>query len=228
MRRSWRAFDPEAQDISAWYAGVENTPADLNRFNAAIVKAIREVDRETPVVMDCDTVYVINYLRPLRDDKVLYSFHMYEPWKYTNWKSNNGKFGYPGVMTTEVGTGAQRTEAKMNLNRAELEKILSSAVQWQRRNKIPSNRMFVGEFGCHRAVGGAAVYLQDLVNIFDGHEWHWAFYAFREDEWDGMDYELGTVPLGEAYWKAKERGENPQPKRVSNPLWKALERGLKQ
>jgi aryl-phospho-beta-D-glucosidase BglC (GH1 family) len=220
-------FDPQTHDMLAWYAKVENTPADLNRFNTEIVKAIREVDEETPIVLSCDTVYVIEYLRPLRDDKIIYSFHMYEPWEYTNKKTNNGRFSYPGKMKVDVGTGTNTKGPAVNLNREELEKILASAVEWQRRNKIPSNRIFVGEFGCHRLVGGAANYLEDLIKIFDTRGWHWAFYAFREDKWDGMDYELGTKPLGESYWKAKERGENPPLKRVNNPLWNMLERELK-
>jgi endoglucanase len=42
-----------AQDLMKWYAKVENTPADLNRFNVEIVKAVREADKETPIVIDC-------------------------------------------------------------------------------------------------------------------------------------------------------------------------------
>jgi hypothetical protein len=130
-------------------------------------------------------------------------------------------------MKVDVGTGTNTKEAEVNLNRAELEKIFASAVEWQQRNKIPSNRIFVGEFGCHRMVGGAANYLQDLIMIFDKLGWHWAFYAFRDDKWDGMDYEMGTKPLGESYWKAKERGENSPLKRINNHLWNVLERELK-
>lgn len=224
--RALGLFDPQAEDMLAWYAKVENSPADLNRFFAEVVRAIREVDQETPIVLGCDTVYVIGYLRPLRDDKILYSFHMYEPYEYTNQKSNNGRFTYPGKLTGD-GAGVNGKDGGTDLNRQELQRILGSAVEWQRRNKIPSDRIFVGEFGCHRMVGGAAHYLQDLIEIFDGRGWHWAFYAFREDKWDGMDYELGTKPLGEAYWKAQERGERPQLKRGSNPLWDVMKKGLK-
>ena len=43
-------------------------------------------------------------------------------------------------------------------------------------------------------VGGAADYLSDLIKIFNQHDWHWAFFTFRQDFWDGMDYEIGTKP----------------------------------
>jgi hypothetical protein len=55
---------------------------------------------------------------------------------------------------------------------------------------------------------------------------HWAFYSFREDAWDRMDYELGPAPLGAAYWKAVERGEHSPRPRSDNPLWRVLREGL--
>jgi hypothetical protein len=42
---------------------------------------------------------------------------------------------------------------------------------------------------------GLAQYFLDLIAIFKKNGWHWAFYAFREDCWDGMDYELGDGQL---------------------------------
>ena len=58
-----------------------------------------------------------------------------------------------------------------------------------------------------RRVGGARDYLADVVERFERHGWHWAFYAYRSDgDWGGLDYELGTAPLGGAYWKAVEAG----------------------
>lgn len=218
------------QDLMLWYAKVENTPADLNRFNATIVAAIREVDKETPIVIDCGwwaVAYAIQYLKPLRDDKVLYSVHMYEPYSYTNRQRNNGRFSYPGRVLVETEAEGKTKQVEVNLNSVELEKMLSPVVEWQKRHSIKSNRIFVGEFGCNRMVSGAANYLSDLINIFNQHNWHWAFFTFRPDSWDGMDYEVGTKPPGWAYWQAIERGETPQLKREDNALWNVLKRELK-
>ncbi|MNC68704.1 hypothetical protein D3C75_1193340 [compost metagenome] len=57
---------------------------------------------------------------------------------------------------------------------------------------------------------------------------HWAFYAFREDGWDGMDYELGDKPLPGSYWQAVEKGEAVQPPRsMQAPLFAPILQRLK-
>jgi len=104
------------------------------------------------------------------------------------------------------------------------EKILQLVVDWQRQHPISADRIFVGEFGCNRTVKGAANYLEDLIAIFNQRQWHWAFYSFREDSWDGMNYELGAKPPGAAYWEAKARGENPTLPRVKNPIWDTIKK----
>ena len=86
------------------------------------------------------------------------------------------------------------------------------------------------EFGVDRRVGGARECLSDAIVRLDRHGWHWAFYAFRDDaDWGGLDYELGTAPLGAAYWKAVEAGGDAEKlkRRGPNPLWDVLERRLK-
>jgi hypothetical protein len=73
-----------------------------------------------------------------------------------------------------------------------LTKYLESIGEFQKRSQIPSNRILVGEFGCYRKQKGLPKYFSDLVSIFNKNGWHWAFYAFREDSWDEIDYELDT------------------------------------
>lgn len=50
-----------------------------------------------------------------------------------------------------------------------------------------------------------ATYLTDVLDALQARGGHWAFYAFREDEWDGMDYELppGLAP-GRFYWLTEQ------------------------
>jgi hypothetical protein len=86
---------------------------------------------------------------------------------------------------------------------------MSSVVAFQKRNHIAHHRILVGEFGGHRMSPGLEKYFEDLINIFNQERWHFAFYAFREDVWDGMDYELGTKKLPWSYWQAIDRGETP-------------------
>lgn len=217
-----------ADDLAAWNARVKGTPADLNRFNRRIAAAIREVDRETPIVLDSGlwaSPDTIAYLTPVEQPGMLYSVHMYSPYEFTSAQKMNAGARYPGKVWTE-GEGDGET-VEVALDRAALERYLAPVVAWQKRYGVPSNRIFLAEFGCRRTVAGAAAYLDDLIHIFDGHGWHWAFYSYREDVWDAMDYEMGTAPAGEAYWAAVERGETPSPKRGDNPIWDALRRGLR-
>ena len=216
------------EDFAVWYAKVENTPADLNLFYRKVVTAIREVDRETPIVLDSGlyaTPWAFKYLKPLRDEKVIYSFHMAEPWGYTTRRINQGRYTYPGVVPVGGEVNGKRRE--INWNAAELERFLAPVVEWQKRHHIPSRRIFVGEFGCSRSVPGAAEYLGDLIKIFNKNRWHWAFYEFRTDgTWTERDYEYGTRPPGAAYWEAVGAGKHPKLERVANPVWDVLKKGL--
>lgn len=215
-------------DFPTWYAKVRNTPADLNLFYGKVVTAIRQVDKETPIILDSGlyaTPWAFKYLKPIRDDKILYSFHMAEPYAYTTRRINNGRFTYPGVVV--IGKGGDRIERYWDAR--ELDTFLQPIADWQKQYKISSSRIFVGEFGCGRTVPGAATYLGDLINIFNKNRWHWAFYQFRNDgSWTERDYEYGTKPPGGPYWEAVGRGEKPQLPRVENPVWDVLKNALKQ
>ena len=129
-------------------------PADMNGLYARLVRAIREVDEETPIVVDC------------------------------------------GVYATP----------------------------WAMAGLLPIDDPRV--FGVDRRSPGAALYLADLVRIFEAEGWHWAFYAFREDTWDAMDYELGDGPLPAGYWAAVEAGRTPALPRHGSPLFDVLKQAL--
>ena len=64
--------------------------------------------------------------------------------------------------------------------------------QWQLQHGVPSNRILVAEFGICRTVCGAKQYLTDLIEIFQEFGWSWLLFSFRDEEWDALDYELGT------------------------------------
>ena len=40
------------EDYEKWYAKVKGTTADLNRFYEKVINSIREVDKETPIILD--------------------------------------------------------------------------------------------------------------------------------------------------------------------------------
>jgi hypothetical protein len=171
----------------------------LFEFNNSIVRSIREVDKCVPIIIDSSSYADPNTfkdLQPINAPYILYSFHMYEPYEYTNHKRNAGKYSYPGDIDGK------------RWDRAALKRYMSSVIVFQTKHNIPPQRILVGEYGCYRKQKGLPLYFIDLASIFEKNHWHYAFYAFRENSWDGMDYELGDKPLPWEYWKAQARGED--------------------
>jgi endoglucanase len=216
-----------------WYASVKNSLADLNLFYKDIVKAIREVDSFTPIIVDTGlyaTPWAISYLDPIQDEKIIYSFHMYEPYAYTTRKVNQGRFTYPGNVPTMIAEAfAEKLDSNAALtlwNSKALEQFLLPVALWQKKYNVPASRMLVGEFGCDRMSKGSAEYLENLIAIFNDRHWHWAFYSFREDCWDCMDYELGPDKLPWKYWEAAEQGLNLDEFRKDNPLFDVIKKDL--
>ena len=180
-----------------WYRNIQGGPGDLNLFYNQLVAAIRLVDRKTPIIIETGlfaTPWAIEYLEPVDDAKVIYSFHMYEPYAFTTRRINKGRFAYPGKMYIEdLGKDFQ-------LDHQGLWDFFNPVYEWTKKHNVPSNRIWVSEFGCDRTIEGAEQYLADVIDVFNKNKWHWSFYAFREDVWPAMDYELGTGKVIHTYW----------------------------
>jgi len=187
--------------LSEWYQGVKNGPGDLNLFYDKIVRSIRSVDSLTPIIVESGlfgTPWAFDYLKPIEDEHIMYSFHMYEPYGFTTKRINQGRYSYPTKMQIE---GLPEV---FNLDKDGLNDFFQPIRDWIGKHDIPSNRIWVGEFGCNRQVDGAQEYIKDLVTIFNQHNWHWSFYAYREDVWEAMDYELGKNKVHYKYWDYQE------------------------
>jgi hypothetical protein len=205
-----------------WYDTVRDTPRDILKFYGKIIEEIRKVDPDKMIMVDAGW-----YGQPgtfcywpaaFEDRKILYSFHMYEPYEFTsnkNFKEKNN-YVYPG----SVPFGGDI----IYWDRNTIETYFKPFLDWVEKMKIPINRIVAGEFGCMRRNAGAERYLQDILDFLHRNEFHWAFYSFREDEWDGYDYELGTEGLGWKYWQAKEKGENPPLPRKENELFRVIKK----
>ncbi|KAF0238608.1 MAG: hypothetical protein FD181_820 [Prolixibacteraceae bacterium] len=186
------------KELKGWYPIIKGTPADLNRFYSGMVKAIRETDKETPIIIEPGlyaTPWAFEYLERINGQNIIYSFHMYEPYHFTTHRINNNRFQYPGKIPVEdLGIDFE-------MNKNSLKEFLNPVVDWAKKNNIPANRIWAGEFGCSRKVAGSEKYLSDLIEIFNENGWHWSFYSYREDVWDSMDYELGVGNLHPKYWE---------------------------
>jgi hypothetical protein len=222
-----REFGWEESDLngfSDWLEQIRGTAADLNRFNRRIVEAIRLVDPETPIILDgwfYSAPVGFRFLEPVKDANTLYALHNPAPWEFAAFRVNKGRFSYPDRMPNPDGPEVRKWSVR------DLERQIEPVEVFAREYGIVRDRIIASEFWCDRRVPGAAEYFSDLIGIYQTRKWHWAFYAFRgDDAWGGLDYELGTGPLGGKYWEATEQGVDPETlkQRHDNPLWSVLRR----
>lgn len=188
----------------AWHRKHKNTPRDLQWVYTQIIKAIRTVDTHTPIMVEsgwyANPISYASWDSALPDDKVIYGFHMYEPYKATSTPNRKRKkqgrpvLRYPGVKTEYMGHHVQ-------WNKAIIAQHIKHAFTWAKHHNIPYNRMVMSEFGCIRDWVDCGAYLNDVLDSVNAYKAHWAWYTFRPDEWDAMDYELPTdFPMGHYYW----------------------------
>ena len=199
---------------------------DLAKFYNTIITAIREVDPHTPIMVDAGWYAAADSFsywdHPLKDDKVLYSFHMYEPYAATSAPHLKRKtpYRYPGLVPFSG-------DKKDMWDSSRVDTYLNMTVEWARSRGIPVNRLVAGEFGCVRKMNDCAAYLNDVITAFDRNALHWAFYSFREDAWDAMNYELGVKDnVGFAYWEAVKNNKPDPSKYKTSPLFSLIQKKL--
>jgi hypothetical protein len=118
------------------------------------------------------------YFNPLPLERVVYSFHFYDPLRFTHQKVFNPKdsaVGYPGVIDGEAW------------DRETMLRAMQPAIDFSRRYRV---HMYVGEFSAIRWAPGADRYLADAIGIFEEQGWDWSYHAYRE--WQGWSLEIGT------------------------------------
>lgn len=172
-------------------ASIKSTPKDINDLYKQTIAAIREVDKNTTIIIQptsWGSRDALDILEKQTDQNIIYSFHYYDPFPYFAKRKNKGKIKYPGPVpqwVTEKGKGPERY-----WDRATHLKELLKAKSWADRNSIPANRIFVGEFGVWREAPGAEIYLKDVISIFNDMGWSWAYYSYRESGWNNVNLEL--------------------------------------
>lgn len=177
-----------------------------------ITDAIRMYDKNTPIIyeaspgalprgfvenkmIDAGPGYPVKWQGDfplLRDDKVIYSLHMYNPFAYshqglstvnkapvsTDWPD---KAAYPGMIN---GTYWDKNKLIQDLQEVR---------DFQLKYNVP---IYVGEFSAIRWAPGAAEYIRDLIEIFEEYGWSWTFHAYKE--WHGWDPEYNEVMTSDA------------------------------
>jgi hypothetical protein len=211
-------------DMQAWYDKQKGGPRDLIAFYNTVIAEIRKVDPVTPVMADAGWYAAADafsyWPTPLDDKNVVYSFHMYEPYEATS--APNLKrpkpYAYPGAVPYAGST--------VTWNAQKIADYLAKPVDWAKIHGVPLNRLVAGEYGCVRMLAGCKTYLEDVLTVLDSNRLHWAFYSFREDSWDGMDYELGSEKVNWKYWEAIDANEPDPVKRKATPEFEPIRKRL--
>jgi len=210
--------------MRAWYAKARGSPRDLPAFYELLVAAVRESDARTPIMLDAGFYAAADsfsyWPAPVADPRILYAYHMYEPWAATS--APNMKRDVPYRYPGDAPFG-ERTE---HWDSTRVRDYLQQPIDWARKNRVPLSRMVAAEFGCVRRWPDCAQYLDDVITVLEGHGVHWAFFSFR-GEWDGFDYELGAGKLPWQYWEAQEKGKPFELQRGPNPVFDPILRRLK-
>lgn len=213
-----------AERMREWYAREQGGTRDLPALYRQLLAAIREVDEHTPVMLDAGWYAAADafsyWPAAMADQRVLYSLHMYEPYAATSAPNmvRAQPIPYPGPAPF-AGT-VQQWDGERVAN------YLQQPLDWADSVGVPRSRLVVGEFGCMRRLPGCRQYLEDVLSVLDSARLHWAFYSFREDSWDGMDYELGTAKVPWSYWQAIDEGKpDPLERKATvlfEPIWRRL------
>jgi cysteinyl-tRNA synthetase len=172
---------------------LEGTSADWNLLAKRITEAIREVDGDTPIIVDsinwANAAY-FSVLQPTGDSRTVYSFHTYDPDVYTNQEEGQDDIHYPDQVEDNGET--------IVFDRYWLEENLRPVVEFSQRHNVP---IYVGEFGAMRWVPGAADFIRDQTALFEEYGWNYAYYVWRGDEayFDGFNMEYGTDPSSHSH-----------------------------
>jgi len=147
-------------------------------------KAIREIDPDKPLLVEpgpWGSCHGFDQLTPLDLDRVIYSFHMYEPHQFT----------HQGVHGSPVGLSYPGSIDGIMWNKERLREAMLPAIDFQRDFNV---HICVGEFSAIRWApdNSAYRYLQDCIDLFEELSWDWTYHAYRE--WDGWSVEHGPDP----------------------------------
>lgn len=144
-------------DPVPFYAQYGNTLEDVNGLYALTVAAIREVDTETPILLEPEgygNVTWLPFVTAIDDPHIVYTAHDYTPFDYSHQQVANAD--YPGTYEVE---GVQQL-----VNKAFLTTYLSALQTYVDTHGVP---VALTEFGVHRNAPNAATYLTDRIGIQD-------------------------------------------------------------
>jgi endoglucanase len=152
---------------------------------------IRAIDPERFVIYDpilgCNPYSYVDF-SPLPIDKVIYTVHMYTPYRLTFQGLDPicaQAVSYPGSMFTDGWENwvlnRKWTESNILWDKDRLRQALRPVLDFQTFYNVP---IFVGEFSCARWApdNSAYRYLRDCIELFDEFNWDWSYHTFRSSD----------------------------------------------
>jgi hypothetical protein len=178
---------------------LDRAPFDYWTLQRLAAEAIREIDPETPIVVESnnmDSPLAFTYLCPLALTNVIYQIHMYEPGDVTHQLPRSSRASEPPTFLAYPSPGRDR---------ALVERVLSVVRAFEKRHGA---KIYVGEFSASAWAPGADRYIADCIALFREYGWDWTYHAFRE--WEGWSVEHEPVAFGTTPDCFRPSADNPR------------------
>ncbi len=182
-------WDPEE-----FYSEYGGTLYDWNQLYPRIITGIREVDKNTPILVGGNSysrVTWLPYMKVVEDNRTVYMVHQYAPSQYTHQWSDSKECSYPGKC--DVDWDGQKEQ----FDKGWLEDLLSTIDTFTAKHKIPVG---VNEFGIVRWVPGAAEFMDDEIGLFEEKGMNHALWEWEPawephiGEWNAFNFLFGPDP----------------------------------
>ena len=199
LKERWRQIATICQKkgIVAWY-DLLNEPLDRRdwpsapkkwmAWSQALVDEIRQIDQKSWIVVESgpggEMWEGLKHFPLLRDDKLIYSVHLYAPQRYTHQGVQDTQ--YPDLKSPIMELDKdwpgdyQDTWGNGRWDKERLEKLLEPVHEFSA--KYPNILIYVGEFSVARWASHGEKYLGDCMEIFERYGWSWTYHALRESE----------------------------------------------
>jgi len=207
--------EPVAEDPSAWDTVKDELSAHIRRYAPRSKLVVGSNRWNNPQQFD--------YLTPLSDDNVVYSFHFYSPLLFTHqyapWLEGDVfqvRRTYPGDYTIAPGTEHRLPLEDGRWGRARMERELEAVFRFREKHQAP---IACNEFGVF--VGGAdrasqLHWMRDFVAILDDHDIGFSY-------WNYKNLDFGLVSQGESAFAEYPQYKNAE--RVDQELVDLLRPG---
>jgi len=190
-------------DQAEFYDEYGGTLYDWNQLYPQIVEAIREKDKETPILIGGMAYSAVDWLpclTMLEDSKIVYTFHQYAPHVYSH-QELDGNLTYPGYFDVDYDGDSE------TFDRNWINQLISIADNFMQANQVP---VAVNEYGVMRWVSGACNYLDHQLQLFENlginHAiWNWES-SWEEyiEEVSAFNFRFGPDPNNTEYVESSD------------------------